>query len=152
MGACLEIFETCHVLISCLGFPFFDRVVSASTPSDDEDTLYCRSPGTGVDGRGLFTPEGFVVLKGSIAREAMPPSTTPSQRQWRERRMDRGVVQADGRAGLVFAKDHLFQTPSSAAIVLMGRNANGWTEWKNASGLTLHQLQREPQAAAPQSN
>jgi len=31
----------------------------------------------------------------------------------------------------------------------MGRNANGWPEWKNAEGLTLHQLQRGPQNAAP---
>jgi hypothetical protein len=30
----------------------------------------------------------------------------------------------------------------------MGRNANGWTEWKNAEGFNLHQLQREPRGAA----
>jgi hypothetical protein len=31
----------------------------------------------------------------------------------------------------------------------MGRNANGWTEWMNAEGLTLHQLLREPLATSP---
>lgn len=41
------------------------------------------------------------------------------------------------------------EVPSGGAIALMGRNANGWTEWKNADGLTLHQLQREPRNAAP---
>ncbi|MFN9646733.1 MAG: DUF4357 domain-containing protein, partial [bacterium] len=57
----------------------------------------------------------------------------------------RTSIRADGRGGLVFTRDHLFQTPSGAAIALMARRANGWTEWKNAAGLTLHQLQREPQ-------
>ncbi|QVL54249.1 MAG: GIY-YIG nuclease family protein [Cyanobium sp. M30B3] len=148
---CLEIFETGHTLISSLGFPLFDRVVSASSPPPDSDTLYCCSPGTGVDARGLYTAEGFVVLEGSIAREAMTPSTTPAQRQWRQRLVDRGVMQPDGNGGLMFTRDHLFQTPSGAAIAVMARRANGWTEWKNAAGLTLHQLQREPQGAAPGS-
>jgi len=149
---CLEIFETGHTLISSLGFPLFDRVVSASSPPAAAETLYCCSPGTGVDARGLYTAEGFVVLEGSIAREAMTPSTTPAQRQWRQRLLDRGVMRADGHGALVFTRDHLFQTPSAAAIAVMARRANGWTEWKNAAGLTLHQLQREPQGATPGSD
>ena len=56
-------------------------------------------------------------------------------------------MQPNGNGGLVFTKDHLFQTPSGAAIALMDRRANGWIEWKNGEGLTLHQLQRESQAA-----
>jgi len=148
---CLEIFETGHTLISSLGFPLFDRVVSASSPPPDSDTLYCRSPGTGVDARGLYTAEGFVVLEGSIAREAMTSSTTTAQRQWRQRLVDRGVLQPDGNGGLMFTRDHLFQTPSGAAIAVMARLANGRTEWKNAEGLTFHQLQREPEGAAPGS-
>jgi hypothetical protein len=44
--------------------------------------------------------------------------------------------------GLLFTKDHLFQTPSGAAIALLGRRANGWTEWKNAQGRTLSQVKR----------
>jgi predicted GIY-YIG superfamily endonuclease len=149
---CLEIFETGHTLISSLGFPLFDRVVFASSSSQEAEMLFCRSPGTGVDGRGFYTAEGFVVLEGSLAREAMTPSTTPAQRQWRQRLIDRGVMQPNGNGGLVFTKDHLFLTPSGAAIALMARRANGWSEWKNAEGLTLHQLQREPQAGTAPSH
>ena len=145
---CLEIFETCQTLISCLGFPLFDQVVSASSANAQDELLFCRSPGTGVDGRGLYTAEGFVVLKGSIAREAMTPSTTPVQKQWRQGLIERGVLQPDGQGGLVFTRDHLFQTPSGGAIALMGRRANGWTEWKDAQGRTLHQLHREPKSTA----
>jgi hypothetical protein len=44
---------------------------------------------------------------------------------------------------LVFTKDHLFRTPSGAAITLMGRTANGWMEWKSKDGKTLDALKRQ---------
>jgi hypothetical protein len=36
----------------------------------------------------------------------------------------------------------VFATPSGAAVTLLGRTANGWMEWKNGQGLTLHQVKR----------
>jgi hypothetical protein len=143
---CMEIFETGSTLFSTLGFPLFDPVATATEVGNPADVFFCRSPGVGVDGKGIVSPECFVVLAGSLGREAMTSSTTSAQKQWRQRLVDRGVMQPDGRGGLLFARDHLFQTPSGAAIALLGRRANGWTEWKNAQGLTLHQLHREPPA------
>lgn len=43
---------------------------------------------------------------------------------------------------VVFEKDHLFGSPSMALIALLGRTANGWREWKNKDGLSLHQVKR----------
>ncbi|MGE7635588.1 DUF4357 domain-containing protein [Bacillus paramycoides] len=43
----------------------------------------------------------------------------------------------------VFKKDHLFSSPSQAAAVILGRNANGWNEWKNVDGVTLDQIKRK---------
>lgn len=43
----------------------------------------------------------------------------------------------------VFKKDHLFSSPSQAAAVILGRNANGWTAWKNVDGVTLDQIKRK---------
>jgi hypothetical protein len=146
---CLEIFETGHTLISSLGFPLFDPLAAPTSATQEAELLFCRSAGTGVDGRGYYTPEGFVVLAGSVGRLATTPSLPESRKQWRQRLIERGVLQPDGQDALVFTKDHLFKAPSGGAIALMGRNANGWTEWKNADGLTLHQLQREPRNAAP---
>ncbi len=88
------------------------------------------------------------MLAGSVGRLATTPSLPESRKQWRQRLIERGVLQSDGQDALVFTKDHLFKAPSGGAIALMGRNANGWTEWKNAEGLTLHQLLREPRGAA----
>ncbi len=43
---------------------------------------------------------------------------------------------------VVFDKDHLFRSPSMAAVALMGRTANGWIDWKNGDGKTLKSLRR----------
>jgi len=42
-----------------------------------------------------------------------------------------------------FKKDHLFSSPSQAASVVLGRNANGWIEWKNVEGVTLDNIKRK---------
>ena len=47
---------------------------------------------------------------------------------------------------LVFEKDHLFNSPSMAAIALMGRTSNGWLDWKNKDGRTLDALKRQVSA------
>lgn len=44
---------------------------------------------------------------------------------------------------LVFTRDHLFRTPSGAAIALLGRTVNGWVEWKSKDGHTLDALKRQ---------
>jgi hypothetical protein len=142
---CLESFETGHTLISSLGFPLFDPVAAPATTTKEAELLLLRSPGTGVDGRGYYTPEVFVVLAGSVGRLASTPSLPESRRIWPQQLIDRGVLAPNGNGALVFRRDHLFKAPTGGAIALMGRNANGWTEWTNAAGLTLHQLQREPQ-------
>jgi hypothetical protein len=49
---------------------------------------------------------------------------------------------------LVFTRDHLFASPSMAAVALQGRSANGWVEWKAANGRTLDELKRQAVQAA----
>jgi hypothetical protein len=39
------------------------------------------------------------------------------------------------------AQDYLFDSPSTAAGVLLGRSANGRIEWKNEQGQTLKSIQ-----------
>jgi predicted GIY-YIG superfamily endonuclease len=67
---CLEIFETGRTLLATLGYPLFEPVAKAAERKDD--VFYCRS--SGANGRGLYTQEGFVVLKGSVGRRENVPS------------------------------------------------------------------------------
>jgi hypothetical protein len=136
---CLEIFDTGRTLLTTLGFPVFDPVRTAGGSAKSDDFFHLTVPGT--DGRGLYTPEGFVVLKGSRGKRANVPTFSESNQRFRQKLLEAGVMRADGDA-VVFEKDHLFGSPSMAAMALLGRTSNGWMEWKAQSGLTLHKLKR----------
>jgi hypothetical protein len=58
-----------------------------------------------------------------------------------------GVLEPAG-AGYRMTQDYFFNSPSTAAGVLLGRSANGRMEWKDASGRTLKEIQ-EAEVNAP---
>lgn len=84
-----------------------------------------------------------MVLKGSSGRKEVVASGIGTSRE----RMRLNLIQAEilRHEGdrVVFQKDHLFPSPSAAAIALQGRNANGWTEWRTKDGHTLDEVQRQ---------
>ncbi|WP_233557516.1 DUF4357 domain-containing protein [Aquimarina sp. AD1] len=43
----------------------------------------------------------------------------------------------------MFQKDEIFNSPSAAAVSVLGRPANGWTTWKDKNGKTLNELKRK---------
>lgn len=147
---CLEIFDTGRTLLGTLGYPIFDPVAKSSVQaapggiaefSGTDEVLYCK--GSDADGRGLYTSEGFVVLKGSSGRkEVVASSVGTSREQMRVNLIQAEILRREGDR-VVFQKDHLFSSPSAAAIVLQGRNANGWTEWRTKDGRTLDEVQRQ---------
>jgi len=146
---CFEVFETGGILVSSLGYPLFDPVAKPKQSQEPAEILNLRSPSNGVEAKGLYTAEGFVVLAGSVGRINTAPSLGETNERWRQRLLDGGVMRPDDQGRLVFPKDHLFKSPSGAAIALLGRTANGWREWKSPKSKTLHELIREPEAINP---
>jgi hypothetical protein len=49
----------------------------------------------------------------------------------------------------VFAQDYVFTSPSTAAGLVLGRQANGRTEWRELTGRTLRDLQEAEISAGP---
>lgn len=138
---CLEMFETASTLLATLGHPLFSPLKMDDGKPDDDELFFCT--GSDSDGRGLYTQEGFVVLKGSSGRlESVPSMQKSTHLKARQRIIDAGIMKNEG-GRLVFQKDHLFKSPSMAAIILMGRHANGWTDWKNKDGHTLDAMKRQ---------
>ncbi|MEI6351916.1 MAG: GIY-YIG nuclease family protein [Verrucomicrobiota bacterium] len=138
---CLDIFETGSILLSTLGYPFFEPPARGY---DLDEVFQCTA--AGATGRGLLTDDGFVVLKGSVGRRANVPSIqgTPSER-FRASLVETGVMREEGEK-VIIEKDHLFGSPSMAAVALLGRSANGWESWKAKDGRTLDEVKRR---AAP---
>ncbi|SPU95972.1 methionine sulfoxide reductase A [Burkholderia cenocepacia] len=137
---CEEIFDTARTLIATLGFPVFEPVAVKSDVTAPVDYFYCKSGG--ADGIGEYTPEGFVVLKGSKGRLTAVASCGVNNEARRNHLIASGVMKEDGGM-LIFTKDHAFSSPSSAAMTLLGRTANGWLEWKNLDGKTLDEVKRK---------
>lgn len=140
---CFEIFDTGRILLATLGYPIFEPVVRSAEQSTDEkdEIFYCR--GSDADGRGIYTPEGFVVLKGSSGRVKIVQSISEtSLEQQRSKLLQTGILQKENNR-IIFQKDHLFSSPSAAATALQGRSSNGWLEWKNADNRTLDEEKRQ---------
>lgn len=142
---CHEIHETAATLLATLGQPIFEPLTSAPTAKGIVELFYCK--GSGADGVGEYTTEGFVVHKGSKGRAEIVPSIQgTSHERMRSQLITEGVLTENaGNAGsmLVFTRDHLFSSPSTAAMAVMGRSANGWVEWKTAAGKTLDEVKRQ---------
>ena len=142
---CHEIHETAATLLATLGQPIFEPLSNAPSAKGEVEMFYCK--GSGADGVGEYTAEGFVVLKGSKGRAEIVASIQgTSHERMRSQLVTEGVLAAQpGSTGslLVFTRDHLFSSPSTAAMAVMGRSANGWIEWKTASGRTLDEVKRQ---------
>ena len=129
-----------QVLLATLGYPLFESVARLSGSAKIDEIFYCTA--SDAKGRGLYTPEGFVVLKGSTGRkECVPSFVGTSWHRLRLQLVKDGVIRENGDQ-IFFERDYLFKTPSMAAAFVMARSANGWTSWKNEAGKTLDSVYR----------
>ena len=80
--------------------------------------------------------------KGSKARLESVASIQPSQERIRKQLAVEGIMVAQDGV-YIFTRDHLFASPSMAAMAVMGRSANGWVEWKTPQGQTLDEVKRQ---------
>jgi len=118
-----------------LGLQAFER---AEAQPSSSTRLYLRGPE--ADAEGFESADGFVVYAGSKARAEVVDSIHAYGVKIRSALVEQGVLLPAG-ASLVFQQDYTFPSPSQAAMVVLGRNANGRMEWKTGDGVTLKALQ-----------
>ena len=104
--------------------------------------LTYRLEGPKTFAEGHEEHDGFVVFKGALGRVEETESYHKSLSAMRAGLLEEGVlVAADGRLRL--SLDYKFSSPSTAASILLGRNANGRVEWKTEAGDTLKEIQEK---------
>lgn len=108
--------------------------------------LYIESKG--IKAKGCESNKGFIVFAGSEAVLKAVPSCSESFTKLRDELSKKGVM-ARKEELYVFADDYLFSSPSTASSVVLGRNSNGRTNWKNNEGKTLKELQEAVALALP---
>jgi hypothetical protein len=133
----LDNFETIKILLSTLGFPIFEEI-RKSTVSKKE-VLSCK--GKDAYAEGELIGDGFVVFKGARANI----EETKTAGNWvvgiRKKLKDDNIIKEEKNV-FVFLEDFIFSSPSAAAAAVLGRRANGWTEWKNSDGKTIDEIYR----------
>jgi|SRR5690606_16247500 len=132
----LDNFETLKILLSTLGFPIFEEIINKES---NREILYCK--GKDALAMGELTDDGFVVLKGSTANL----SETKTAGNWvigmRKKLKDDRIIIHDKNI-YTFQENFIFTSPSGAAAAVLGRRANGWTEWKDKEGKTIDEIYR----------
>lgn len=131
------------VIFPLLGIDAFETAAGQARDAvgaDSTQTLVLDERGASAKGREVG--DGFVVFAGSRARAKETASIHDYMSDLRQQLMAREVLRADGDA-LVFTQDFRFNSPSTAAGVLVGGAANGRLAWKSADGRTLKMLQQQ---------
>lgn len=133
-----EYIEHVKMLVSTLGHKVFEEKREVK-PKKDQNIFYIKAA-RGADAQGERTSDGFVVYKGSVAADSTTSSMANSSLRLRQALIDNGDLQVV-EGNYVFTEDYIFSSPTTAAVIVMGRNANGLVEWKLADGRTLKEYE-----------
>lgn len=123
-----------------IGLDIFESAKSDVNPLQD-DFFSLKRP-SGMVAKALQNASGFIVLKDSLAALETQPSISKSIKTFREDLIHKGVMLKREKY-YVFTQDYTFSSPSMAASVTLGRNANGRSNWKNKDGKSLNDLAAE---------
>lgn len=134
----VEFLENLKLLVSTLGYRMFEPLIKAA-PSGSPKQVYYIQAARGASAGGVRTSEGMAVLVGSKAAATTVPSTPLWVTELRQHLIETQVMDKSW----TFLKDHTFASPSTAAAIVMGRNANGLLEWKDDQKRSMKTLESE---------
>lgn len=136
-----EFLSNILTLISTLGYNTFEQIRQIEKNEKvDSEILFHIAAARGAKGVGKITSEGFVVFKNSQIADPITDSYPKSMRKLRTKLIDEGIVQSSDNK-LIMKRDYLFSSSSTAAMIIMGRSANGLVEWKLDSGKLLREYE-----------
>lgn len=125
-----EFIDNIRILIDTLGY----RILTPTQSAQETTTiLHCK------DATGFVSTSGFVVQGGSKVSDHTTPSFETQAHSFfklRSRLIEDGII--DGQ--YQFVNDYEFSSPSAAAAIVLGRSANGLTEWRTEDGKKLKEL------------
>lgn len=133
-----EFIEYIKLLVNTLGHKVFEEKREFKTKQNQES--FFIKAARGAESQGELTSDGFVVFKNSKVASTVVNSMTSNFILFRQKLIDEGVLVEKGEY-FEFSDDYIFSSPSTAASIVMGRNANGLTEWKNLEGKTLKEFE-----------
>lgn len=134
-----EFIENARLLVNSLGYKVFEKIDTSAVEKENNDVVFHIVAARGADAKGLLVPDGFMVIKGSRIARDTTPSMSNNLVKLRNRLLEKNIINQN----YVFVTDFMFTSPSLAAAVVMGRNANGRTEWKTINDKSIKDIEEE---------
>lgn len=132
-----EFIENAKLLVNTLGYKVFDKIDISAIENKKENHIFYIKAARGADAKGILVSEGFLVVKNSKIAIDTTPSMPDSLIKMRMRLINKGIISSD----FIFLTDYIFTSPSVAASIVMGRSANGRTEWKTADNRNIKDIE-----------
>lgn len=139
--------EQIKLILPVMGFKFLISSTVSSDPfneskstNDVHETYYIKTKT--FKAKMTETDQGYIVSKGSEAKKSLSKSCTETYRSMRRKLVETKIMIENGDK-LIFAEDAVFNSPSAASNMILGRNSNGFTEWVNKSGQTFKEIQEK---------
>lgn len=138
--------EQIKLILPVMGFKFLisstadQRPVETEEESKVHETYFIKT--RTFKATMTETDQGYIVAKGSEAKKSLSKSCTETYRNMRRKLAETKIMVESGDK-LIFAEDAVFNSPSAASNMVLGRNSNGFTEWVNEKGLTFKEIQEK---------
>lgn len=133
-----EFLENIRMLVNTLGHKVFEEKRDFK-PRQKKDFFVLKGA-RGANAKGEPSSDGFVVFKDSKSAGSTVPSITQNFIDLREKLInEKAMVRKENC--YEFTDDYIFTSPSTAASIVLGRNANGLAEWKLKNGKTLKEYE-----------
>ncbi|HMW07138.1 MAG TPA: GIY-YIG nuclease family protein [Leptospiraceae bacterium] len=134
-----EFLSNIKILVNTLGYKIFDETASVSKEKKKSEIFYISAT-RGAKASGKSVSDGFLVFKNSEIAFSLTNSYPESMKRLRDKLMNENIIKKTNEKFLL-SKDYIFSSPSTAATIVMGRSANGKTEWKLENGKTLQEVE-----------
>ncbi|WP_240404291.1 GIY-YIG nuclease family protein [Lactobacillus iners] len=139
-----DFIEYSKMVLGVLGYKIFVPIVNKELKkedkTDDNEILYLsaktKKSEKKINAKCQITSEGFVVLKDSMIELIDSKSLPKSIKEMRDKCKANNEI-SDGK----ITKNYLFNSPSYAAMFVLGMSRNGKTDWKTKGGTTLKALE-----------
>jgi hypothetical protein len=119
-----------------------DQKLIISTEPTSVNSLEYSLVTAGLKATAVQTDEGLVVLKDSESAVKISNSLQYGYRDLREKLIKDGVLKIENDK-FVFQSNTLFSSPSQAAAIIVGYSINGPATWKDTSGKSLKEIEKE---------
>ncbi len=137
--------EQIKLILPVMGFKFLisstakdEKIISSENKDFVHETYYIKT--NSFKASMKETDQGYIILKGSEAKKRLSNSCTETYRNLRRKLLETKIL-IEYNDKLIFAEDAVFNSPSAASNMVLGRNSNGFTEWINEKGQSFRDVQ-----------